>query len=1002
MSVQSVFPCGIRRFALLLSALPLAMGTAFAQQQDEGDDEAIEEIITVGTQIRGAKISDALAVSVVSSADIESLGIDSGDELLDFMAEQGQNFFNESETISGGVNSARGDMGAYNLRNLGTGNTLVLLNGRRVVNAASYQTEEVGGSFIPVNTANSQTLPVAGLERVEVLRDGASAIYGADAVAGVVNYVVKSDFEGFSIRAKYADYEGLPRNDRTLTIEWGKDFNGGRTNFSVFANYYDRDPVFAKDDKKWADSDFRRLVPDDSPWSGNTRFRNTSVNSEYGQFDVGGNGGSEGSDNGLSGSQGITDNAGEFNVLPVGDPRCQWALNENTCGAVDSSSAIFRYNQNEERDIFSDLQRVNVFAFLNHEFDSGLQSFTEMSAYMSDTVSVRHGSTKLGAVARYIIPAENYYNPFGPCGSDSRLDDAIIGTGVPCEGLDLTWDNHRWVEPRVVNNDGEVFRVLQGLRGQMGDWDWEAAASWSRATKEDVTNRVSNTLMEQGLALTTPDAINVFGGRENTNIQQAIVNVRRENETELTTVDFRMSHNEIFEMPAGPVGMVAGIEYREESFVDDRDPRLDGTIQYTDSSGNGFPLVSDVMNSSPTLDSSGSRDVVSAFIEFQVPVFDSLDVQAAIRYEDFSDVGDTTVGKFAFGWRATEFLLVRGSWSEAFRVPNMITINESGVARSNTTNDFVHQFVDPLDTLTGELSHSYSIQRTAGGSDDLIPEKSINTSVGLVMDVNEYVTVTVDYWTIEKDDTIGLFGEDNHTALDLLLMLQAGSGNCGGNPAVVRETATGLSQEALDLYAAAGLCPVGDAQRVDDIYANLDTRDVSGTDLGVYIDMDTRNGDFNFSYVASFMKKYDQLPGPAAQALIDAKEDGVLPASVVVEGFGNLIRRDTIPRSKQTARLNWRKGDWGAALTWNYISDVFQESLTLNDGSRWILPSMQTFNSYVDYRFDTFADSRARVRFGARNIFDERAPLADDSFGYSGDIHRDMPRSYYVDIKLTF
>ena len=816
-----------------------------------------------------------------------------------------------------------------------------------------------------------------------------------------VNYVVKSDFEGFSIRAKYADYEGLPRNDRRVTLEWGKDFNGGRTNFSVFANYYDRDPVFAKDDKKWADSDFRRLIPDDSPWSGSTRFRNTSINSEWGQYDTLPDSSAGSTNFGLAGA-GISDSDGEFNILPIGDPDCSVALNQWVCATPDSSGAIRRYNNNEQRDILSDLQRINVMAFLNHEFDSGVASFTELSAYMSDTVSVRHGSTKLGAVAKYIFPAENYYNPFGPCGSANRLPDSVIGTGVPCEGLDLVVDNHRWVEPRVVNNDGEVFRILQGFRGQMGEWDWEAAASWSRATKEDTTNRVSNTLLEQGLALTTPDAINYFGGRENTNIDQAIVDVRRDNETELTTVDFRMSHNQLFELPAGPVAMVAGIEYREESFLDDRDPRLDGQIQYIDNAGNTFPLVSDVMNSSPTLDSSGSRDVVSAFAEFQVPVFDSLDVQAAIRYEDFSDVGDTTVGKFAFGWRPIDQLLFRGSWSEAFRVPNLVTVNESGVARSNNTNDYVHQYVDPDDTIDGDLRHSYSVQRTAGGSSDLIPEQSTNTSFGVVLDVNEYLTLTVDYWNIEKDDTIGLFGEDNHTALDLLLMLQAGNGNCASNPRVIRDSGASLSQEALDLYTAAGLCPVGDAQRVDDVYANLDTREVSGHDIGVYFDMETRAGDFRFQYVASFTDKYDQLPGPGAQALIDAQEAGVLPASVVIEGFGNLIRRDTIPRNKQTARVNWRKGDWGAAITGNYISDVFQESLTLNDGTRFILPSMQTYNAYVDYRFDTFGDSRARLRFGALNIMNERAPLADDSFGYSGDMHRDMPRSYYVDLKLTF
>jgi len=229
------FPCGRGRLSSLLVSvlvLPFAAGTALAQDE-EADDEPIEEIVTVGSQIKGANIRDALAVSVMTAQDIEGLGVDSGDELLEFMAEQGQNFLSEAENISGGVNSARGDMGAYNLRNLGTGNTLVLLNGRRMVNSAVYQTELSGGSFIPVNTVNSQTLPVYGLERVEVLRDGASAIYGADAVAGVVNYVMKDDFEGFSLRARYADWEGLPRSDYKFTVEWGKTFSSAATTTAI-------------------------------------------------------------------------------------------------------------------------------------------------------------------------------------------------------------------------------------------------------------------------------------------------------------------------------------------------------------------------------------------------------------------------------------------------------------------------------------------------------------------------------------------------------------------------------------------------------------------------------------------------------------------------------------------------------------------------------------------------------------------------------------------------
>ena len=245
-------------FAVLLAA---GSGTVLAQESED-DEEKIEEITVVGSQIKGASISDALSVSVIQAVEIEAMGVSSGDELFDQMPEMGQNYFNDAEMHSGGVNAVRGDIGAFNLRNMGTGNTLVLLNGRRMVNAAGYQTEEVGGAFVPVNSANSNSLPVYGIERAEVLRDGASAIYGADAVAGVVNTVLKSDFEGFRVRGRFDDYENLPRNDHRLNLEWGKDFNGGATNIGLFADYYHRDRVNAQDDPKWADENYSRYLTD--------------------------------------------------------------------------------------------------------------------------------------------------------------------------------------------------------------------------------------------------------------------------------------------------------------------------------------------------------------------------------------------------------------------------------------------------------------------------------------------------------------------------------------------------------------------------------------------------------------------------------------------------------------------------------------------------------------------------------------------------------------------
>lgn len=1003
---------GITRFATTFATMALLLhfsaSNVFAQDGTRDDNEELEEVVVVGSQIKGASISDALAVSVLTSADIEAIGVASGDELLDWMPEQGSNYFSEAENISGGVNSARGDVGAFNLRNLGTGNTLVLLNGRRVVNMASYQTEQVGGSFVPVNSVNSQTLPPAALERVEVLRDGASAIYGADAVAGVVNYVTKKDYDGLSVNARYSEFEGLPRNDMDFGVEWGKNFNGDRTNITVLFNAYNREPVNSQDDPKWANSNLEGLLPPDSPWlrpdGSRGVFDNTSAHSQYGQYDIIPAVGSMG----LTGT--IWDSAGEFETYPTGDSRCQWDLGFGTCGAVDGQGT-FRHNLNENRDLLSDLERYTTFVFVNHEFENGISSFTELSAYASRTTTFRQASTKLGAVASHIVPANNYYNPFGPCGSPNRLPESVIGTGVPCAGVAMTFDFYRWAQvPRVVDNHGDDFRFLTGLSGSLGDWEWESALSWSRAEKADVTyQRVSNTLLQEGLNDTTPAAINPFAGDlEGSNLQRALVTVRRDNETELKTIDFKMSNNELFNLPAGPVGILGGVEFRSESFVDDRDPRLDGTIVFTDSAGRTFPAVSDVMNSSPSADSEGDRDVTSVFAELQVPVFSNLDVQLAMRYEDFSDIGEsTTVGKVAFGWRINELLLLRGSWSEAFRVPNLVTVNEGDFARSNTNDDFVCLYVDPNEDT---FDCRYNMQRTAGGSDELVPEKSDNTSIGLVFDATEYLTFTLDYWSIEKEDTIGLFGEENHTALDLLALIEAGAGNCAnpaGNPRVVRLPGSTLEADELALFTAAGICPVGDVTIVNDSYANLDVRKIKGHDIGVYFNYETSAGEFVLSYVGSRLDEYEQTPGPAATALFEAQAAGILPPDVSIEGFGNLVRVDANPRWKQTARLSWRRNDWAAAVSGLYVSDFIDSGLTLAGGIQegviqYVIPSMMTFNASVDYRFETFGNTDARVRLGMNNVLDERAPLADRSFGYWADVHRDIGRSYYIDVKLDF
>ncbi len=997
----------VRPFVIFTALLGFATAsTALAQDADEEADAPIEEIVTVGSQIKGAKITGALSISIVDSQTIDMMGVSSGDELLDLIPENGQNFFNEAENISGGVNSARGDVGAFNLRNLGTGNTLTLLNGRRVVNAASYQTEEVGGSFVPVNSANTNALPVFGIQRVEVLRDGASAIYGADAVAGVVNTVLKNNFEGFSARVRYSDFDNVPRNDANLTLQWGDNFNGGRTNIGIFADYYTRDRVNSQDDPRWANSDLRDRIPEDSPWAGNIAFRNDSANSLFGQYDV------------VSGGRnpyglqdlGITDRNGELETYPLGDPRCAYQINATTCGAPDGQGT-YRYNLNENRDLVSELDRINTFLYLNHEFENGVESFTEVGYYESDSNLFRHPSASFSSVKLRIAP-DNYYNPFGPIGSPNRLPESLIGTEVPAEGIELEVDNHRFAEfPRVVDNKGKVYRLQQGFRGALGSWDYDTAITWSKAERDDIThNRVSNTLMQEALNDPTPAAYNHWSGGQDNNIERALVSVTRHNETELTMVDAKFSKPDLFRMPAGDVGALAGVEWREESFIDDRDPRLDGTIQFTDAQGDTYPFVSDVVNSSPTPDSSGSRRVTSLFGELQLPLLRNLDAQVALRYEDFSDVGDTTVGKLALGWQVFEPLMIRASYSTAFRAPNLVTINEEIVARSNTRTDWVCQYASDFgrDAGVDDLDCSNSTQRIAQGSRELEPETSKNFNVGIVLTPLKALTITVDYWSIEKEDTIGLFGEENHSLLDLALRRAAGIDNCAafeGNPATVYGDTSDWDPDELAAYANAGICPVGQLQQVSDQYANFDTRTIEGIDVGLYYNFDTAIGNFNLRYVGSFLEKFEQEAGGAAAVLLEAQNQGLIPSNYPVAGFADLIGRDGNQESRQSFTGSWAYKNWGASFTAFRIGSFYQNDLTLLDDAgnetRYVIPAMTTVNGTVDYTFH-WGETSARARLGVNNIGDERAPLADRFFGYFADAHRDLGRYYYVDLRVDF
>ena len=969
--------------------------------------DEVEEVVVTGSQIKGAKITGALPVSILTNADIEALGVDSGDDLIENIVEQGQNYFTEAEDASGGVNASRGDVGAYNLRNLGVGNTLTLLNGRRLVTSPGYQTELIGGDYVPTASVNSNLIPVTGIERLEILRDGASAIYGADAVAGVINNVLQKDYEGLTVRSRVVAYDHFSTEDTKTTVKWGSFFNDGATNVSVFFDYYDRGNINAQEDPRWGAGDHRPFVDDDSPWKTSTSFRNLSSNSLYGQFDMV-KSSEHGSSNPLN--HVFTDSNGEFEVFPLGDPRCNNRASQDgaifdtgygTCIAQDGNGAI-RANFWGKTDVRSELERMNVVMFINHDMGNGTEAFTEVAFYTSESDRIAHPSYAFSS-SKHRVGADNYYL------NSLRFDGTVDGTTYSeflFAGYQLYMDNYRYEErQRLVNVKKDTYRFLQGFRGSTGDWDWETAFVTSKAKSDDVTsNRMSNNLLKEALNDATAAAYNPFSANNYaTNIERTLIDVYRKGSSELTMFDFKMSNNELWTLPAGDVGLLLGFELRDEEMDDDRDPRLDGTITYTDYEGDTYPLVADVLNSSPTGDVSGSRDVTSFFAELQIPVAESVDMQVAVRNEDFSDFGNATVGKLAVGWQAAPWISLRASVSTAFRAPNIIQVNEKTVVRSGTRYDRAAFQVNAVQSVENVIDSDsrYTIQRMATGASGLDAEESDNTSIGVVLTPTDNLLVTVDTWTIEKDKTIGLFGRENQTVNDMLLRFANGTNNCdtfAGDPLVVREAPDEGDAAG---FAAAGVCPFGDIKYIQNDYTNMALRTVEGTDVSVYYSLETDNGSaFDVRYNGTFLDKFEQKASGDFADLQAKKDSGEIPESIPLKGFGDLLGKDGVYDNKHSVRVSWDKGPYRVSLTGLKKGSFEQTSLGLKDGVAYVVPSMTTLNLTMSYGFDV-RGNKAKIRFAVKNLEDERAPTADRYYGYYADAHSDYGRNYYLDFQLN-
>lgn len=759
---------------LLRSAPLLAALVSLAPAQTTPPDETVKlEAYTVtGSNIKGIDTEKALPVTVVTADDFASAGIANMSDLVEMLPYSTDVSINDSGT---GPNDARGDVSTINLRDLGAGRTLVLLNGRRM---SAYG---VTPGTPPVQFVNINAIPLSAVEQVEVLRDGASAVYGSDAIGGVVNTILKKNYRKFEISTRYAAGDPAP-NEFSVNVAGGKVFNAGRTSLSLVFSYYDRDGLQNADRAYAANTDKRLIVP--APWNTVSAFNRGSSSGPYGRFTA------------------VTDSGSSVSVPGVTASNGQFYYDPNDGTRKTGAGPTAYYNSQSNGWLMPNIRRYNVFTTLDHKLSDTLAFFGEASYYDShssggfDAIPISSGTDGI------IIPKTNYYSPVG------------VNSGVATP-RDVLIRNFRVTEagPRSYDTWADSYRLLAGLRGDIAGstWSWETGALYMRGhTYQENHGYISVSKFRQQLALNTPNAYNPFaapGTNPAASWQPFIIDIWDDGVGILTSFDAKAS-GEVYQLPGGAVSLAVGGEYRRESMTQRNDP---------------YGVADDVVAQSEQLDVNAARDVYAGFAEVFVPLvgegnkvagIDSLELRVAGRYEHYKAFSATKPG-VALAWRPFSSVMLRASYNEGFRAPSVVELYTPAIGRRN------EGYIDTARAGQPDAISSVSKRVVTGGNPNLDPEESKSYNAGLVVDVPgvKGLSLSADFFRIRQYHQI-----DNSNAQDELdLDAQLWAANHGANPRVVRAAQTSAD-------AAAGL--PGVLVEVLSTYQNLTLRETEGVDLG--------------------------------------------------------------------------------------------------------------------------------------------------------------------------
>ncbi len=1066
--------CGLALFAPCLG-----WSQAAPAATPEAEPAVTMEAITVtGTNIRRVDQETTLPVSIIDRDDLDLRAAPTAAELFDYLPSGGPISLSEANILGA---DARGDNNSLNLRGIGSGNTLVLINGRRMSPHPISQAE--GG--VPSLAINANQLPTAAIDRVEILRDGASAIYGADAAAGVVNTILRTDYEGLEIFGRVAITEHGGADEWRIGVNGGQRYNDGRTHVIYTLDYFHRDLLRRKDRGFSFDSDGRRKLSQTppAPWDGvpvdlngtivrDNDFDNRSSTSNYGNW-VRGTFDSTGAFVGSrpTGNAGITTSTtpsttlttatnGTFFMVPLaagGTGFRQTTPSRN----IDSVEKDYFYDLNIGRNLLPETDRFNFFARVDHELSDNLRAFGEVGYYHAYSQTNRDpagvDATDDGNIH---VGLDNPYNPFGsrfyhPTGAPNADGTPRI-TGTPALVLFAggTGARPREFPNKELEITSKAFRGVAGLAGRLNDkYGWETGVLYSRSQTRDVEHwNVRESLMKQALLRSDATAFNPFGYTfrvVGTTVQidqpytnpASVVNALyedfiREGTTEVAAWDAKIS-GQLFEFWNIPVSFALGSELRYETYADWRPP-----FAGLNPAGTGLPTDdNDFIGLSPNLNLSSDRNIISAYGELLVPVFGAhnrkplfhaLEFSAAGRFEKFSDFGDATKPKISMAWRPHRTLLLRASYNESFRAPNLVQTNTQPLQRSvsGVTDDY-------RTSVTGLLSDGSTSRRVfRQGNASLEPETGDTITYGFALEVPfvKGLTITLDYWKFNGQKVIDNLSaseqiDRDEALLDAFTQAQiaagtsannavtnSGSANYVGNLKVTRAAVTQADRDAFALFnsprpTSSQRAPVGAIISVIDDYLNLAGRDLEGYDMGFTYKLPRFSfGQFTLKGDATYMTRFDtQL------------EEGAVVETVLTE--------DGRAKLKGNLGLTWRHQKWNAGWFTNYLGSYMDPGGALPNGAtgqaqyealgkpkyiavfedvggvvryRYKTDKYITHNAHVGYKFGKRDGllSDFTVRFGINNVLDEDPPANDDSSGY--DQGNPRGRMFYTEFSKKF